>query len=131
MKNCGQCAKPRRLDGESFAQLITNPKLENDVKLDLIPIECDMVEGFYVSKDDEIDGIKFDSYHNPIAYRILKSHPGDYRNITSYKTAGDWINRKFILHYFTAESRASARSFGACSTSQPVWSDEGLYCGGD
>jgi len=101
--------KAKAVDGESFAQLITNPKLENDVKLDLIPIECDMVEGFYVSKDDEIDGIKFDSYHNPIAYRILKSHPGDYRNITSYKTAGDWINRKFILHYFTAERAGQVR----------------------
>jgi len=88
-------------DGEVFGLLFTNPLVEDDIKLDVRPIECDMVEGWggNIGRDDEIDGIRFDAYGNPIMYRLLKTHPGDHR--MKLALGGDWIKRKFMLHYFT------------------------------
>lgn len=88
-------------DGEAFAMMITNPKVSDPVKLDIRLIECDQIESWYtnIDKEDEIDGIRFDAIGNPISYRLLKSHPGDYRGIIN-TGAGDWIARKFMVHYF-------------------------------
>jgi len=87
------------VDGEAFALLITNRKLRNEIKLDVRPIECDMVEGWIGSRDkvNEIDGIRFDG-ETPTAYRVLKNHPGDYRS--GIGVAGEWTPAKFVLHYF-------------------------------
>jgi len=101
--------KAKTTDGESFAQMFTNPFIENDIKLDILLLECDMIEGYFLSKDSEIDGIKFDRFNNPISYRVLTSHPGDYRNLKSLKTAGTWIKRKFILHYFDSDRPGQVR----------------------
>jgi capsid protein len=89
------------VDGESFAMFITNKSLMNRVKLDLKLIECDMVESWGIKYNtDEIDGIKLDGNGNPIEYRVLKTHPGDYRSYIHTK-AGDWIKRKYMVHYFS------------------------------
>lgn len=96
-------------DGESFAMFITNRKLTGEIKLDIRVIECDMVEGWLgsLAKDNQIDGIKFDDVYNPTEYRVLKIHPGDYRSIST--GAGDWVPRKFIMHYFRADRPGQVR----------------------
>jgi lambda family phage portal protein len=98
---CMRAAKAR--DGEAFASLVTNPAVDHPIKLDVQPFECDRVESWFtnVFKDNEIDGIRFDEYGNPIAYRVLNHHPGDYRAYKKGGAAGEWIDRKYILHYFT------------------------------
>jgi capsid protein len=89
--------------------LVTNKKINNDIKLDLRVLECDMVESWYtVFKPDEIDGIRFDESWNPVAYRILKNHPGDYRDI-KLTAAGDWVPAQYIIHYFTEERPGQVR----------------------
>ena len=90
------------VDGESFGVYVTNPRVKNRVKLDLRLIECEMVESWSsIIRTDEIDGIRFDDNMNPLAYRVLKQHPGDYRQAILTK-AGEWINADYIVHYFTA-----------------------------
>ena len=68
-------------DGESFAVLTTNPKVANNIKLDITVIEADRVSGEldYNQKTQQYsaDGISFDTWGNPISYRVLKYHPGD------------------------------------------------------
>ena len=70
-------------DGESFAVLGTNPVLRSPVKLKMDVVEADRIQGEPVVGDDgeeEVDGIRYDAYGNPVSYRMLKYHPGDMRN---------------------------------------------------
>jgi lambda family phage portal protein len=97
-------------DGEAFGMMVTNPKVNHDIKLDLALIECDRIESWYtmVNKENEIDGIKFDDHGNPIAYRVLKTHPGDHRTLKD-TGKGEWISRDFMFHYFAIERPEQVR----------------------
>lgn len=66
-------------DGESFAVLVTNPKVRHPVKLDVNVIEADRVSGdlTWLSDNASVDGVTFDQWGNPVSYRVLKYHPGD------------------------------------------------------
>lgn len=90
-------------DGESFAQLITNPHIDGKVQLDIIPMEADQIEGYWTGakavENNEVDGIRFDKFQNPTEYRVLTQHPGDYRlTLSLSKTAGKWVKAEHILH---------------------------------
>ena len=97
-------------DGEGFAVMFTNPKVDHDIKLDLALVECDRVESWFTSinKENEIDGIRFDEYGNPLAYRMLRHHPGDHRALKDMNK-GDWVARDFVCHYFTKERPEQVR----------------------
>ena len=86
-------------DGEAFALLVNNPKLDHEVKLDIRLIEAERVttpgclldkqasagkwnkqaqrNGNTTACDCCIDGITFDQYGNITHYYVLKNHPGD------------------------------------------------------
>lgn len=67
-------------DGETFAILGNNPKLDSKVKLKIDVIEADQIQSDdFVGSDDTttVDGIKYDAYGNPVSYRMMKHHPGD------------------------------------------------------
>lgn len=93
-------------DGEAFATFFTDKKIvdeTNRVTLNIKPIECDRVESWTeaVTRENEIDGIRFDENGRPTDYRILKYHPGDYRSIKNIKyRAGEWVKATNVLHYF-------------------------------
>lgn len=98
--------RAKTTDGEAFATFYTDPTIVDDtnaVTLNLAPIECDRVESWTeaILREDEFDGIRFDQYGHPVAYRILKYHPGDYRAIRNIKgRAGDWVKAANVIHYF-------------------------------
>ena len=98
--------RAKTTDGEAFATFYTDPTLvdeTNAVTLNIAPIECDRVESWTeaIVREDEFDGIRFDQYGHPVAYRILKYHPGDYRAIRNIKgRAGDWVKAANVIHYF-------------------------------
>ena len=93
-------------DGEAFALFVTDKKIVkngNTVTLNMKPIECDRVESWTeaVTRENEMDGIRFDENGHPLEYRVLKYHPGDYRNIKNIATrAGEWIKAENVIHYF-------------------------------
>jgi lambda family phage portal protein len=99
----------RIVDGEAFA-IITNNRKHKDIRLDIRPIECDMVESWVsgIAKSDEIDGIKFDSDGNPTQYRVLKTHPGDHRAI-KLTGAGDWVSANYVMHLFREDRPGQVR----------------------
>ena len=91
-------------DGEVFPMMVTNRQIAHEIKLDIRLIECDQVEGFAarINQPDEIDGVKIDDNGNPIAYRLLDQHPGDFRILKGGSPlSGKWVSSKFMLHYFT------------------------------
>ena len=96
--------RSKTTDGEAFATFFTDPTIVDDtnaVTLNIAPIECDRVESWTeaITRDDEFDGIRFDHYGHPVAYRILKYHPGDYRALLRNR-AGDWVKAANVIHYF-------------------------------
>jgi lambda family phage portal protein len=68
----------RAQDGESFAILVNNPVLDHTVKLDLRIIEADQVTSplRLLLDEREVDGVRLDANGNPVAYRVMKDHPG-------------------------------------------------------
>jgi capsid protein len=96
-------------DGEGFG-LFTSNRRNRDIKLDVRPIECDMIESWVsgVFKENEIDGIRFDDDGNPTQYRVLKQHPGDYRSLKT-TGAGEWINAKYVMHLFREDRPGQVR----------------------
>lgn len=71
-----RCARIQ--DGESFALLVTNPKLSSPVKLDLRLVEADQVTTpiLLTASLKFVDGIVLDDYNNPVEYHVLRQHPG-------------------------------------------------------
>jgi len=94
------------LDGEAFALLFTNPRLDDrGVQLDLRLIEADQVASpayHYeqtISPDGSmVDGIELDRHGNVIAFHVLKSHPGS--NYLIGISEFDRIPAEDILHWF-------------------------------
>jgi len=87
------------VDGEAFALLVTNPKVDSPVKLDVILVEADQVTTPYISMLDKnaVDGIRFDRYGNPAEYDILPEHPGSLQ-LTTLKP--DVYKASQVLHWF-------------------------------
>ena len=65
-------------DGESFALLVSNPRLGSPITLDLRLVEAEQISTPDVGwlQPNRIDGIIFDTAGNPIEYHVLRFHPG-------------------------------------------------------
>lgn len=87
-------------DGESFAVLSSNPQIRHPVKLDVTVIEADRISGEHTWLNDNtsVDGISFDTWGNPVSYRVLKYHPGD----AMYGTGSESIQvpAEYMVHTF-------------------------------
>jgi len=104
----------RVTDGEIFAMLINNKRIKNEIKLDVRLLECDMIESWTssITREDEIDGIKFDAEGNATHYRVLKQHPGDFRSIKSISELTPALSlfgllRKYTVSVLEASQRAA------------------------
>lgn len=104
----------KMVDGESFLRAFRNrnPRHRFPVQLDFQVLEADRVssENWGLAgmlragdqKKNEVDGVRFDQFELPTEYHVLKSHPGGsmLMNALSYKEGGDWVDAKFIIHWF-------------------------------
>jgi len=90
-------------DGEGFAIMATNPRLEHKVKLDLKSVEADQctTPGLDPFSDNKIDGIIYDDFDDPISYDMLKHHPGD-MGYGLQNQFGEYVTypAEQVLHYF-------------------------------
>lgn len=95
------------IDGEAFAQFITNPKLDG-VQLDLRLIEAEMIAtppGIYqfavTPEGSVVDGMEFDAVGNVSAYLVLKYHPGS----NWFQSSFDFtrVDASKIVHWFSAQ----------------------------
>jgi lambda family phage portal protein len=116
----------KTVDGEAFALLTTNEQLPTSVKLDVRPIECDMVTSpFFQPYDPKIwDGIQFDDAGNPIAYHVLHQHPGD--QITA-DMSGTWQKPKNILHWFRVDRPGQVRGVPEVTPALPLFAELRRY----
>lgn len=96
----------RAIDGEAFAQQITNPLLKSPVQLDIRLCEADQITtpDQHVADPNACDGIRFDSLGNPLEYHRLKYHPGSPWATLQY----DPVPADRMIHWFR-EDRAGQR----------------------
>lgn len=114
--------------GEAFALLTSNTGINSPVKLDLKLIEADQVctpwnmsQQPTVSKN--LDGIVFDASGNPIAYQILRHHPGETAHWASGENAGayDIVSAEQVIHYFRADRPGQWRGIPDITPALPLF----------
>ena len=111
----------RATDGESFAVLTNNPRLNTEVQLDLRLIEADQVTTPDLDRLSTIavDGIVFDGSGNPIEYHILRNHPGD----SFYSSRSDYerISADAVLHWYRADRPGQTRGIPDIMPALPLF----------
>lgn len=115
-------------DGETFAVIGTNPKLPTSVKIKLDVIEADRIEGNgYDSLTDEstVDGIKYDTYGNPVSYRLLKYHPGDSKFV--FGSDAIEIPAKYMIHSFVQYRPGLHRGIPEITAALPLFAQLRRY----
>ena len=111
----------RSQDGESFAVLAFNPFVEHDVQLDMLLVEADQVASPWrrVPNEREVDGLVLDDYGNPVAYHVLKNHPGSaYRmGLDEYTT----VPAPSMIHIFRHDRPGQHRGIPEITPALPLF----------
>jgi len=92
--------------GEVFGLLATNPRVAAPVQLDLRLIEADRVCAPTLTAlrgPETVDGVLFDEFGNPVAYTVLRRHPGDAASLRGSGLEFDVLPIESIIHLFRAE----------------------------
>lgn len=120
----------RTQDGEDFAIIANNPKVEHDVTLDLFVLESELVTGSLLSNSvdpREIDGIYFDDFDNPVKYRVLKHHPGNNRYFSIGENDYVFVNAKDMIHYFRKDRPGQHRGVPEITPALPLFAQLRRY----
>ncbi len=129
----------RATDGEAFALLVANPKLDVPVKLDVRLVEADQVASPEAGWRREtggrrrtafgayspVDGIVFDRYGNPVEYHILRNHPGDTHGFGSLDY--DRVAAEFVIHDFRADRPGQHRGVPEITPALPLFAQLRRY----
>lgn len=114
------------VDGETFLRVYSNRRKRYPVELDFQVLECDRISSEHETnftigtRRNEIDGVRFDEFENPLQYHVLRVHPGtsllfDARD----RTLGQWIDERFIIHWFR-QDRGWLRGIPETTPSLPL-----------
>lgn len=116
----------KAVDGEAFAMLATNTRLNNPVKLDLIPFETDRVADPILDTvtKGNVDGIRLDENGYPVAYSILTVHPGDPLGALGEYVEVDAAN---IVHWFRADRPEQHRGLSELTPALPLFAQLRRY----
>lgn len=114
-------------DGEAFAVMSTNPRVMHEIKLDIMLIEAEQVtsSNYFSMEDNEVDGITFDFFGNPDAYRVLKQHPGSDR--ISFDNSAVDIPSESMLHCFRMDRPGQHRGVPELTPALPLFSQLRRY----
>jgi lambda family phage portal protein len=111
----------RVADGEAFALLVSNPRIESPVQLDLRLVEADQIcaPGLEPDRQRYIDGIEFDAYGNPVRYDVLRQHPGD--DTFSLTDNYDQISADSVVHYYRCDRPGQIRGIPDITPALPLF----------
>ena len=117
----------RAQDGEAFALLFNNGKLDSPVKLDLRLIEADQVTtpNPSVPPTNVVDGIVFDEFGNPVEYHVLKEHPGGDKAMLG--TQFDRIPAASLIHWFRSDRPGQSRGLPDILPALPLFAQLRRY----
>lgn len=111
----------RAQDGEAFAILTSNPRLANQVKLDLRLVEADQVTTPDSSAlgANAVDGIVFDSSGNPVEYHVLRDHPDD--ALLAAGVQYDRLPAESVIHWFRMDRPGQVRGIPDIMPALPLF----------
>jgi len=115
--------------GECFGLLVTNPRVPGPVQLDLRLIEADQVctpwpasiQRLDFGTASPVDGIVFDGFGNPVAYYVLRSHPGDPRAWRAGLNDYDLMPAESVVHLFRPERPGQSRGIPEITPALPLF----------
>lgn len=109
-------------DGEVFILMAQNRAMfDRQIQLDIQLIEADRICSNGISgEENNVDGILFDRFGNPVTYRMLKYHPGGDEignNVVEYET----VSAKNMIHYFRSDRPGQHRGIPEITSSLPLF----------
>ena len=132
--------------GECFGLLATNPQVEAPVQLDLRLVEADQVatpgwrpeaagrrtglprdadmgerSSLRSPASSLVDGILFDDAGNPVAYYVLKRHPGEVNAFGSPVSDYDLLPAEAVIHLFQPERPGQSRGIPEITPALPLF----------
>lgn len=111
-------------DGEAFALMRTNPRLEA-VELDLQLIEAEQVSHGYAAAENfdprRVDGIETDDLGNVIEYKILREHPGDGADYALRSLDPLTVRPAAMCHWFTPKRPGELRAVPEITPALPLF----------
>lgn len=119
--------KARAGDGEAFAIMDTNPRIEGEVQLDLRLMEAEQVAtpDIWYLESDAVDGIRYDKFGNPVEYHVLNEHPGD--NYYGAWGQYDKVPARFVLHWFKKIRPGQCRGIPDITPALPLFAQLRRY----
>jgi lambda family phage portal protein len=121
----------RAESGEGFGVLVSSPGIDSPVKLDLRLIEPEQVASPWMvgqpALEDEVDGIVLDPHGVPVAYRILKSHPGDEGAWAVGRASYETLPATSVLHYFRPDRPGQIRGIPDITPALPLFAQLRRY----
>lgn len=117
------------VDGESFLLLTKNPTLPTSVQLDIRIRETEMIADTKAAAglSNYIDGITYDSYGNPVAYDLLRNHPGDTTFWGGATQEFDAIPARFVLHWMREDRAGQSRGIPTLTPALPILAQLSRY----
>ncbi len=120
----GQCES-----GECFGLLTSNPRIAAPVQLDVRLIEADQVASPWPeqrargqdARATVVDGVVFDEFGNPVAYTILRRHPGDNTAFRNSGTDFDIMPIESVIHLYRAERPGQSRGIPEITPALPLF----------
>ncbi|MEZ6193744.1 MAG: phage portal protein [Phycisphaerales bacterium] len=119
-------------DGEVFALLTDNPRLDAPVQLDVQLVEADRVTTPWfagapiVPSANQIDGVILDALGNPQVYTVLRQHPGETQG-TVWQSAYDPIPADAMIHWFRADRPGQHRGIPEITPALPLFAQLRRY----
>jgi len=132
--------------GECFGLLATNPRVDAPVQLDLRLIEADQVaspvwspesavwrrsnrthapgfepSGLQTTASSLLDGVLYDDFGNPVAYTILRRHPGDASALLIDGLDFDVLPVESVIHLFRSERPGQSRGVPEITPALPLF----------
>ena len=111
-------------DGESFCALLKNPKVRHPVEIDLRPVETDRVTSPYPTVTNEVDGVEYDSFGNPVQYHVSSEHPGDG---SIWHGTFSAIPSEFMLHWYRSDRPGQSRGLPEIMPALPLFAQLRRY----
>jgi lambda family phage portal protein len=112
-------------DGEAFAMLVTNKRLNHPIKLDLRLVEADQIcdSMFGIAKNERIlDGIEYDEDDNPIKYYVARNHPGGSINsLGTMSLDAKPVDAADMIHWFRVDRPGQVRGIPEITAALPLY----------
>jgi len=112
--------------GEVFGVFATNPRMEGPVQLDVRVIEADQIATPYMAAQAllgprDVDGIRFDTFGNPIEYHLLDRHPGATGAIGGLSFGHRELDASQVIHMFRADRPGQSRGIPEITAALPLF----------